>query len=168
MTTITTRDLNPDADADLLFGWLSQPRATFWGMVGKPRDELVEIYTWIQQQPHLSAHLVELDGVPVALLQTWDPEVDELGDAYPRRPGDLGVHLFVAKVPGLARVSEDLLRQIRGWLLARPGVRRLVAEPDVENRASLAMLTRFGFTFGPRVQLPGKVAQFAFLEASRV
>ncbi len=166
MTTMTfsTRDLNPHADADLLFGWLSQPRAKFWGMVDKPRDEVVEIYTWIQQQPHLSAHLVELNGVPVALLQTWDPAVDEVGASYPRRDGDLGVHLFVARVPGLAGLAEELFGHLRSWLLARQGLRRLVAEPDVENRASLAMLTRFGFTFGPRVQLPGKVAQFAFLE----
>lgn len=161
---LTLRDLEPSADIDLLCGWLHDDRARFWGMVEKPREEIEEIYTWLQEQPHLAAYIVEIDGDPVALFQTWDPEVDELGTFYERLPGDLGVHLFLADTPARKGHTETVLGFFLEQVVAKPGVRRVVVEPDATNEASLARLDAYGFRRGPVVQLPHKVAQYAFLD----
>ena len=39
-------------------------------------------------------------------------------------------------------------------------------EPDIGNESSIELLTRLGATLGPVVELPGKTAQFAFLDES--
>lgn len=161
---LTVRDLKPSADLDLLCSWLQAERAGFWGMVDKPREEIEEIYTWLQEQPHLAAYIVELGGVPVALFQTWDPEIDELGSHYDRRPGDVGVHLFLADTPARKGRTEDVMGFFIENVVSEAGARRIVAEPDATNEASLARLESYGFTRGPVVQLPHKLAQYAFLD----
>jgi RimJ/RimL family protein N-acetyltransferase len=161
---LTIRDLEPSADIDLLDGWLHDDRARFWGMAEKPREEIEEIYTWLQEQPHLAAYIVEVDGEPVALFQTWDPEVDELGSFYDRRPGDIGAHLFLADTPARKGRTDDVMDFFVERVIIKAGARRIVAEPDATNEASLARLDDYGFKRGPVVQLPHKVAQYVFLD----
>lgn len=164
MTDFSVRLLDPVGDLDLLHGWVSEPRAAFWGMTDRSRDEVGEIYAWIQGQDHLAAYLVEIAGTPVGLLQTYDPFVDEIGAFYERLPGDLGVHLFLADAGARAGRTAGLLQHLVGWLTQQYGARRLVGEPDASNRASVERFLGFGFTAGPVVQLPHKQAQFVFLE----
>lgn len=146
MTDPTLRPLDPAADLDLVHRWVTEPRARFWGMTEASRNEVREIYSWLQEQDHLAAYLIDLDGVPVGMVQTYDPFVDEIGEYYDRRAGDLGVHLFLADSP------------------ARAGVRRLVAEPDTANEPSVARFRSLGFSDGSTVQLPHKVARFLFVD----
>ncbi|RJS47049.1 GNAT family N-acetyltransferase [Nocardioides cavernaquae] len=162
--SITHRDLDPVADLDLLHGWVTEPRAVYWGMLDKPREEVGEIYAWIQDQPHLAAYVLQIDGLPVGLFQTWDPGVDELGEFYDREPGDLGVHLFLADTAIRAGHTMEVTCYIRDTLFDRPEVARLVVEPDAANTASIDLFRRVGFVDGPQVDLPNKVAQFAFLQ----
>lgn len=156
--------VDPERHADLLHDWVTRPRASFWGMLERTRDEVAEIYGYIQEQDHLSASLVCTESVPVGIFQTYDPEVDEIGRFYDRRPGDLGVHLFLADVPERKGTTASLVAFLLDHALARPGVERLVLEPDVANERSIALLQRAGATLGPVRRLPGKTAQLAFVE----
>lgn len=163
MTDLTIRPVDPGLDAPLLHGWVTHERAEFWGMRDKDLEEVAWIYGYIRDQPHLSADLVEIAGEPVALFQTWDPVVDELGEAYDRQPGDLGVHLLLADTPTRRGRTREVVGFFVDGLLARPGVRRLVLEPDARNAKSLHLLGRLGAEPGPVVELPHKTAQFCFL-----
>lgn len=170
----TLEDVDPDLHADTIHGWVVQPWAAFWGMGDHTRDEVAEVYGWIVDQPHLTARLVRCEGVPVGIVQTYDPFVDVIGEHYDRRPGDLGVHLFLAHDPARAGQTGTLVQFLLAQVLADPSVRRLVMEPDVRNHRSVAMMTRLGATLGPVVDLPGpvpgapgKTAQFAFMERPR-
>ncbi len=162
--TYTLRPLDPVSDLDLVHTWVTEPRAAYWGMTDKSREEVGEIYAWLQDQEHLSSHVIEVEGVPVGILQTYDPFVDEIGEYYDRRQGDLGVHLFLADSSRRSGHSHALLGFLLEWVIAVHGARRLVAEPDASNEASVARSLSFGFSLGPVVQLPDKLAQFVFLE----
>ena len=73
------------------------------------------------------------------------------------QPGDLGVHFMVR--PGRARlVLPFLMREV----FADPAVRRVVAEPDVRNARSLALVDKLGFESGPDIQLSTKPARLVF------
>ncbi len=168
--TFTLRPVDPPADAPLLHGWFTQPRAAYWGMGARSEEEVADIYGWIDEQDHLTASLVLLDGHPVGLLQTYDPFVDEIGEHYDRRPGDLGVHLFLADDPARAGHTPELTAYLFSQLLADPAVQRIVLEPDIANEKSVALLQRLGAELGPVTEipapmpdLPAKTAQFAFL-----
>lgn len=161
--TLALRLLDPVADLDLVHSWVTEERARFWGMTDKSREEVGEIYGWLQEQDHLAAYLIEVDGIPVGIFQTYDPFVDEIGEFYDRRPGDLGVHLFLASHPARAGQSAGIVRMLALWCFAQPGVERVVVEPDARNGKSLHLFGRAGLVAGPVVELPGKTAQFAFL-----
>jgi penicillin amidase len=166
----TLRPVDPIADAPLLHGWFTAPRAAFWGMGTRSLDEVAEIYGWIAEQDHLTASLVLLEDRPLGLVQTYDPFVDEIGEHYDRRPGDLGVHLFLADDSARAGRTPALMAYLVSHVLADPAVQRIVLEPDVANEKSIALLQRHGAVLGPVAEIPAplpdlppKTAQFAFI-----
>lgn len=164
------RPVDPAADAPLIHGWVSRPRAVFWGMQDRTVDEVEWVYGYIDDQPHLAAYLVLIDDHPVGLVQTYDPAMDEIGEHYDRRPGDLGVHLLLADDPARAGHTGRLLTFLVDWLFRTGSVRRIVLEPDVRNTRSLALFERLGASLGPRTVLsglpglPDKEAQFVFID----
>ncbi|MDP3889668.1 GNAT family N-acetyltransferase [Nocardioides sp.] len=165
----TLRPVDPDVDAELIHGWVTAPRAVFWGMTDRSVEEVAWVYTYIGDQPNLAAYLLLLGDTPVGLAQTYDPAVDEIGRHYERRPGDLGLHLLLADDPARAGHTDRILEFLVDWAFADSAVQRIVLEPDVRNAPSLALFERIGATLGPRTTLtglpglPDKEAQFAFI-----
>lgn len=166
--SVTLRAVEPATDAALLHGWVTEERAVFWGMTDCDLDRVREIYTYVDEQAHLAAYLLLLDGTPVGLLQTYDPAVDEIGRWYDRRAGDVGVHLLLAAVPERAGRTGEVVADALAFVASRPGCARLVFEPDARNAASLALMERIGARPGPQVDLRTSVmekpAQFYFLQ----
>ncbi|WP_432026889.1 GNAT family N-acetyltransferase [Streptomyces sp. 1222.5] len=175
--TVGVRPLDPQADADVIHAWVSEERAVFWGMNGLTRTQVAEIYAHMAGLDTHHAHLVTRDGAPVALLQTYEPAADRVGECYDVRPGDLGVHLLLAPAgadgahPGW---TAALLTAIASYVLLTLDRRRIVVDPDVRNTKAIARFARQGFAPGPvvvlpevdipDVYLPEKHAQLAFLE----
>ncbi|ROP52334.1 GNAT family N-acetyltransferase [Streptomyces sp. PanSC9] len=175
--TVGVRPLDPQADADVVHAWVSEERASFWGMNGLTRSQVAEIYAHMAGLDTHHAHLVTKDGAPAALLQTYEPAADRVGECYDVRPGDLGVHLLLAPAgadgayPGW---TAALLSAIASYVLLTLDRRRIVVDPDVRNTKAIARFERQGFARGPvvvlpevdipDVYLPEKHAQLAFLE----
>ncbi|MFF3848667.1 GNAT family N-acetyltransferase [Streptomyces sp. NPDC002328] len=174
--TVGIRPLDAERDADVVHGWVSEERAAFWGMNGLTRDQVAEIYAHMAGLDTHHAHLVELDGRPVALLQTYDPDADRVSECYEVEPGDIGVHLFLAPA-GAEGVRPGWSALLMGVLVTYVMVgldrRRVVVDPDVHNEKAIARFLRQGFEAGPvvtlpeidlpDVYLPEKKAQLAFL-----
>ncbi|MGW2337313.1 GNAT family N-acetyltransferase [Streptomyces sp. NPDC001685] len=174
--TVTVRALDPHADAGTVHTWASEERAVFWGMNGLTRDQVAEIYAHMATLDTHHAFLVERDGDPVALLQTYEPDADRVGECYDVRPGDIGVHLMLAPAaPGGERPgwTSALLTVVAAYVFRTLGRSRVVVDPDVRNEKAVARFLRQGFTAGPAVvlpevdlpdvYLPRKEAQLAFL-----
>ncbi|MFC6285032.1 GNAT family N-acetyltransferase [Nocardioides sp. GCM10027113] len=160
--------LDPDRDAPLVHGWVTEERARFWMMQDHSLEEVREVYTWIAGQPGLRAWLLRLDGEPVALLQDYLPEAEPVGEHYDVLPGDRGIHLLLAPPTGhRPGHSRTLLRFFLDFVLADPDVERVVVEPDVANEKSLRLLTRLGFEPDRVLDLPHKRARLAFLLRDR-
>lgn len=161
---LDVRVLDPDADLDLLHAWVTHPRAAFWGLADLPPRELRDLYAHVDALPTHHAFLVLADGEPVVLLQTYAPEHDPVADAYDPRPGDVGVHFLLgARGPAGTPVWALLAVVLHAFVVDRPGVRRVVVEPDVGNAAALSRVRSQGFVPGPVVRVGEKTAQLAFL-----
>ncbi len=174
--TVRVLPLDAHADAGLIHGWVSEERASFWGMNGLTRDEVAETYAHMDTLDTHHAYLVTLDDAPVALLQTYEPDADRVGECYDVRPGDIGVHLLLAPAgPDGTRSgwTSALLAAITSYVFLGLGRTRVVVDPDVRNDKAVARFLRQGFTAGPKVVLPevalpevhipAKHAQLAFL-----
>lgn len=161
---LSLRPVGPLADAELLHGWVSSPRAVFWGMGGLEAETVSAIYAAIAASDSHHAWVLELEDRPLGLLQTYQPHADPIGGAYLPRAGDLGMHLLLAPAqrpqPGLTSALAESLAQ---FLFADPATRRVVAEPDASNWRAVRRMQRTGFELGPQIRLADKTAQLAFL-----
>ncbi|MDX5569930.1 GNAT family N-acetyltransferase [Streptomyces sp. ID05-04B] len=170
------RPVDAEADADVVHGWVREERAAFWGMNGLTRDQVADVYAHMAGLDTHHAFLVELDDVPVALFQTYEPAADRVGDCYEVAAGDLGIHLLLA--PADARGarsgwSSALMGVLASYVLLGLDRARVVVDPDVRNEKAIARFLRQGFEAGPvvtlpeidlpDVYLPEKKAQLAFL-----
>ncbi|MEU6374011.1 GNAT family N-acetyltransferase [Streptomyces sp. NPDC046909] len=174
--TVRIRPLDAKGDAEVLHGWVSEERAAFWGMNGLTQDQVTDIYAHMDTLDTHHAYLIEKDGEPVGLLQTYEPEADRVSECYSVEPGDIGIHLLLAPVtPGAARSgwSSSLLGAVARYVLVGLDRARVVVDPDVRNEKAIARFLRQGFVAGervllpeidiPDVYLPEKHAQLAFL-----
>ena len=174
--TVRILPLDPVADAPTIHRWVSEQRAAFWGMNGLTQAQVTEIYAHMETLDTHHAHLVTRDDEPVALLQTYDPAADRVGDCYAVEPGDIGIHLLLAPAgPGGERPgwSAAVMGALASYVLLGLDRRRIVVDPDVRNEKAIARFLRQGFVAGPRVVLPEvdipdvlipeKHAQLAFL-----
>ncbi|WP_411151734.1 GNAT family N-acetyltransferase [Streptomyces sp. A30] len=174
--TVRVLPLDAHADAEVVHAWVSEERASFWGMNGLSKEQVEEIYAHMDTLDTHHAYLVEKDGEPVALLQTYEPEADRVSECYEVRPGDIGVHLLLAPAgqegarPGW---SSALLTAVTSYVLLGLDRTRVVVDPDVRNEKAIARFLKQGFEAGPvvvlpeidipDVYLPEKHAQLAFL-----
>ncbi|KGM12865.1 GNAT family N-acetyltransferase [Cellulomonas bogoriensis] len=155
--------LDPDVDVAVVHPWVTRPGARFWGLGDLDVHELAAVYRHVDSLPSHHAFLLRWQERPVALLQTYAPEHDPVGERYDVATGDVGVHFFLAeRGPGAAARWPVVLVLLDAVVLARPGARRVVVEPDVRNAAALARLARLGFTLGVRARVGHKDAQLAF------
>ncbi|GAB4000814.1 hypothetical protein GCM10029992_34100 [Glycomyces albus] len=82
--------VEPKADLDLIYGWVSEERARFWGMTSHSRQEVLEIYEFLDSLTTHHAYLVLRDDEPVALFQTYEPDADPVGSTTTSSPGTSG------------------------------------------------------------------------------
>lgn len=156
--------LVPGEDIGLIFEWVKQPRARFWGMTEKSQEEVLEIYGFLDSLDTHHAFLALLDGEPLALFQTYEPLHDPVGEAYPAREADIGMHLLLAPatrpIPHFTpRLGTSLIR----YMFSLPGKDRIIVEPDSRNAKALRRLEATCFELGPIIQLEEKEAQLGFL-----
>lgn len=170
--TVQLEEADPVRDLDLIHEWVTAERATYWGMGGLSRAEIAGIYEFLDSVPTHHVYVVRLVGVPVALLQTYDPRADPAGAAYDVEAGDLGLHLLIAPGDPRSGFTANLLKALAQFVFVHLGHPRLVVEPDVRNTRAIERFHRTGFTLGPETKISQpdgttKTAQLAFLRRSQ-
>ncbi|MEU5330181.1 GNAT family N-acetyltransferase [Streptomyces parvus] len=164
--TVRLVPVDPAADAELLHRWVTEERARSWGMADHTREQVREIYEFVDSLPTHHAYLALRDGVPAALFQTYEPDADPVGECYDVQPGDFGVHLLIAPAEGEGTVkgyTDALLTAFIAHVFSDPAHVRVVVEPDVRNEKAIARMVRIGFELGPEIRKPEKTARLAFL-----
>ncbi|MGW6748606.1 GNAT family N-acetyltransferase [Streptomyces sp. NPDC055006] len=154
--TVRVGPVDPAADLDVIHGWVREERARFWGMEGASREQVRETYEHLDSLTTHHAHLVRLDGEPVALFQTYEPEADRVSECYEVEDGDIGVHFLIAPATGGAvrGFTGALMTVLVTYALEGHGKRRIVVEPDARNTKAVTLLERAGFELGPEIVLP--------------
>jgi penicillin amidase len=169
LPALSVRPIDPVADAEVIHRWVTEDRGSFWMMSEYSLEEVVEVYTWLDEQPTHTASFVLADGEPAAIVQTYrvDAEVEPISRLVEHRPGDLGIHFFVA---GGDRRREGwtagLIAAGAAHVLKDPAIHRLVLDPDVGNARAIGLAERLGAVRGPIVDLGHKTAQVLFLDAT--
>ncbi|MER5357520.1 GNAT family N-acetyltransferase [Streptomyces sp. NPDC002785] len=157
--TFTTRPLDPRADAALVHGWVTHPKAAFWLMGDAKLQDVEREYLAIAAHPHHDAFIGLHDGEPAFLMERYDPVEVELKGLYDAEPGDIGMHFLVAPADTpLHGFTLAVITTVLEALFADPSVRRVVVEPDVRNSAVHALNKAVGFEVLGEIAKPEKNA----------
>ncbi|MFJ8164980.1 GNAT family N-acetyltransferase [Streptomyces sp. NPDC096136] len=161
--TFSIRPLDPFSDAELLHGWVTHPKASFWMMQDATLPDVEREYVRITAHEHHHAFLGLHEGRPAFLMESYDPAHLELVGLYDARPGDVGMHFLVAPtdtpLPGFTRA---VITTVMAALFADPAAERVVVEPDVRNTAVHALNEAVGFVPEGPVTKPEKEALLSF------
>ncbi|MFD5509530.1 GNAT family N-acetyltransferase [Streptomyces sp. NPDC127051] len=157
------RPLDPFADAELLHGWVTHPKASFWMMQDASLPDVEREYMRIAAHEHHDAFIGLHEGRPAFLMERYDPSRLELVGLYEAQPGDVGMHFLVAPSERpLHGFTRAVITTVMAALFADPKTERVVVEPDVENTAVHALNEAVGFVPDGPVRKPEKTALLSF------
>jgi aminoglycoside 6'-N-acetyltransferase len=154
-------DFRPVTEKDLpmIAGWLKQPHlAQWWGDAGKEIAEIREHIDSVSVEPLI----VELDGKPIAYLQSYDPHLED-DHPYADQPfGTLGIDLSIGP-PELVGIGHGtaIVRQFVAELFEE-GAPRVIIDPHPDNSRAIRAYEKAGFkSIGRRQSAYGDVVLMA-------
>ncbi|CAM5546765.1 GNAT family N-acetyltransferase [Streptomyces avidinii] len=161
--SFAVRPLDPFADAELLHGWVTHPKASFWMMQDASLPDVEREYMRIAAHEHHQAFIGLHEGRPAFLMETYDPSELELVGLYDARPGDVGMHFLVAPSDTpLHGFTRAVITTVMAAIFADPATERVVVEPDIANTAVHALNEAVGFAAERQVTKPEKEALLSF------
>ncbi|MFD8978862.1 GNAT family N-acetyltransferase [Streptomyces sp. NPDC059564] len=161
--TFAIRPLDPFTDAELLHGWVTDPKAAFWMMQDATLTEVEREYVRITTHEHHEAFIGLHEGRPAFLMESYDPAHLELVGLYDAQPGDVGMHFLVAPTDTpVSGFTRAVITTVMASLFADPANLRVVVEPDVRNTAVHALNEAVGFVPEREVVKPEKNALLSF------
>jgi Acetyltransferases, including N-acetylases of ribosomal proteins len=157
------RPLRAAEDAPLIHDWVTRDYARFWNMGRKSLVEVEAFYETLMVSGDATAWIGLFNGVPAFLVELYDPAGDPVGDHYPVRTGDRGMHFLVGPpTERLSGFTYAVLLTIMDFIFVDPAARRVVVEPDVRNEKIHALNRRVGFLYDREIELGEKTAHLAF------
>ncbi|MCX5271504.1 GNAT family N-acetyltransferase [Streptomyces virginiae] len=166
--SFAVRPLDPFADAELLHGWVTHPKASFWMMQDASLPDVEREYMRIAAHEHHQAFIGLHEGRPAFLMETYDPSELELVGLYDAQPGDVGMHFLVAPSDTpLHGFTRAVITTVMAAIFADPATERVVVEPDVANTAVHALNEVVGFVPERQVTKPEKEALLSFCTRAR-
>lgn len=130
------------ADLKLIRRWLARPHvAAWWGDAEEEIAQIGEHMDSISVEPLI----VELDGRPIAYLQSYDPHLED-DHPYADQPfGTMGIDLTIGE-PEMTGIGHGpaIIRQFVQELFDE-GVPRVIIDPDPTNANAIRAYEKAGF-----------------------
>ncbi|MER8691780.1 acetyltransferase [Mesorhizobium opportunistum] len=137
-------DFRPVTEKDLpmIAGWLAEPHVAQWW--DDPETEIAEIRGHIDSIS-VEPLIIELDGIPIGYLQTYDPHLED-DHPYADQPfGTLGIDVSIGRPELVGRGhGSAIVRQFVEQLFEE-GVPRVIIDPDPANVRAIRAYEKAGF-----------------------
>ncbi len=161
--TIQLRPLHIQTDIKIIHDWVNRPYATYWGMQNTNLEYVQEQYQEIIDTPHHDTFIGTLDNIPIFLMERYKASKDTIANYYNALDGDYGMHILVG--PPKERIPKftwHVFSTIMAYLFSTTAVKRVVVEPDINNKKIHVLNKRAGFQYYKEIALPHKKAHLAF------
>lgn len=147
MTTFTFRSVELPHDTALLHSWIATEHAAFWGMPTATQDQINTEYNSLLATEDYEVLLgLDESGAARFLIELYNPAASPLAQAYNYVRGDRGLHFLApaSEQPQPGFTLEAMAAAV-SHAFTRPGIERIIVEPDVRNKAIHALNARVGF-----------------------
>ncbi len=137
-------------DLRLLHEWTRRPHALRWyGDHGSYEDVVTHYLPAIEGSDPTDHYIVVLDDAPVGMVQTYvvtdHPDYATVIGVEDTETAGVDIIIGEEEVTGKGLGTEVLRRFVDKVVFARPETMRCVADPDVENLASMRAFEKAGF-----------------------
>ena len=150
--------VKPDRDLPLIQRWMNDPAvAEYWELAGPTERTTRHVHAQIEL-PHTQPLLARLSGRAIGYWELYQAAEDPLAAHYAAEPDDLGVHLLIGESDCRGIGLGGVLLRALADAVQREKSRRLVAEPDERNIASVRAFATAGFLASGTLELPEKRA----------
>ena len=130
-------------DLKLMARWLAEPHVAKWW--GAKDDGLAEIEDHIDSIS-VEPFIVELNGKPVAYVQSYDPHMED-DHPYQDQPfGTLGIDLSIGDPVLIGKGHGPRMIDAFVAMLFEEGCPRVIIDPDPSNAAAIQAYEKSGFT----------------------
>ncbi|GAA2564049.1 MULTISPECIES: GNAT family N-acetyltransferase [Streptomyces] len=156
-----------ERDAELIARWMNDPVVgAYWELTGPQAVTEDHLRAQLAGDGRSVPCVGMLDGAPMSYWEIYRADLDPLARYCPVRPHDTGIHLLIGDDADRGRgIGTELIRAVAALVLAgRPACTRVLAEPDVRNKASVAAFLGAGFRLEAEVDLPAKRAALVVRE----
>lgn len=160
---MSIRPFNLEADIDLLYSWVSQPYAKYWGMLAYTKEQVKADYKEVGNNPNHHVYIGMLNDKPVFLMERYKASEDIIAKHYDALENDYGMHILVA--PAEKRIPQftwHVFSTVMHYFFSLPFVNRVVVEPDKHNKKIHVLNKKAGFVYEKDIELPNKTASLAF------
>jgi aminoglycoside 6'-N-acetyltransferase len=147
-------------DLKLMAIWLAEPHvAQWWG--DDPAQELADVEDHIDSIS-VEPFITELNGRPIAYVQSYDPHMED-NHPYRDQPfGTLGIDLCIGDAGLTGKGHGARLIDAFAAMLFEEGCPRVIIDPDPSNKAAVRASEKAGFTaFGTRTSEYGPALMMA-------
>jgi acetyl CoA:N6-hydroxylysine acetyl transferase len=154
----TLSPVKPEHDLPLIRRWMNDPAvARYWELDGPPERTDTHVRGQIEL-PYTQPLLARLSGRPIGYWELYRAAEDRLAAYYAAEPDDLGIHLLIGESDCRGIGLGSVLLRALADAAQRMRPRRLVAEPDERNLASVRAFAAAGFLAEGAIELPEKRA----------
>lgn len=152
--TFRVAPVDPDADIDLLHGWLTHPKAAYWLMTDFSKEDIARYLRSVHDSEHENAYVGTWEGGPCFLAELYSPAHGEVAPHHDTLPGDVGMHFLVAPTDAPVRgFTLAVITTAMELAFADPATERVVVEPDTGNKAVHRLNEAVGFRIESTVYL---------------
>jgi aminoglycoside 6'-N-acetyltransferase len=140
-------------DLPMLAEWLKQPHLVeWWGDPAEAISEIEEAMDDIATEPLI----VELDGAPIAYLQSYDPHLEDDHPYQDQPTGTLGLDISIGDPDLIGKGHGSVIIDEFVGMLFAEGAPRIVIDPDPANKRAIRAYEKAGFTaFDTRTTIYG-------------
>lgn len=163
---LTLSPVKVDRDLPLIQSWMNDPDvARYWELDG-PVERTTEHVLAQIDLPHTQPLLARLSGRAIGYWELYQAADDPLAAYYAAQPDDLGVHLLIGESDCRGIGLGGVLLRALADAVQQEKARRVVAEPDERNIASVRAFTAAGFMPAATLDLPDKRATLMIRETT--
>ena len=163
--TISFKSLNLKTELPIIHEWVNMGYTLdYWQMNGH-YSQLYAIYQCMELNPYSHSFTGWLNDKMICQFDVYSGFADELGQHIEHEPNDCGFHLLMSpnrlQVPGL---TTAIVKSFLEYYFSFPEAKRMYAEPDINNKKSIALLERCGFELVKTVEMSYKRADVYVFE----
>jgi aminoglycoside 6'-N-acetyltransferase len=149
-----------EADLPMLAAWLAEPHVAEWWDEG-PEASLAEIRE-AMDSVETEPLIVELDGRPVAYIQSYDQHLED-GHPYQDQPfGTLGMDISIGPPDLVGKGHGSAIVRQFSDMLFEEGCPRVIIDPHPDNLRAVRAYEKAGFVaFDTRTSIYGPALMMA-------